>query len=115
MMATNRKRKLRAVVSRLSEDQEQHVCEGWALDGCVPWHGVCGFPFRDPEHRAEVWKANRDFLLAKYPGATLAAQVDYEGVTAHPSEYPNVWAARSKSGELIPPETSGQEADLADE
>ena len=71
-MPTNRRKRLRECVSRLSEDQEQHLLERWVLDVCEPWFQKLGFPFRSDEHRREVWMANREYLLSKCPPGTIA-------------------------------------------
>jgi len=79
-MPTNRRKRLRECVSRLSEDQEQHLLERWVLDVCEPWFQKLGFPFRSDEHRREVWMANREYLLSKCPPGTIAdAARKYDG------------------------------------
>ena len=113
-MPTNRKKRLRLAVSRMSPDQEQHLLEGWALDGCVPWYEVVGYPFRDPGHRRRVWTENREYLLGKCPpGTVAAAAVEYEGATSGPT--PPIWATRSGPAGQTSVGTSGQEAHDADE
>ena len=79
-MPTTRKRRSRTAAGRLSEDQEQHLLEGWCLDCCIPWHRKVGFPFKSEEHRREVWEENRDYLLSKCPPGTIAAAArQYDG------------------------------------
>ena len=91
-MPTNRKRRSRVASGLLSSDQEAHLCDGWCLDGSVPWYGKPGFPFRSPEHRREAWEANKAHLAAKYPDCDFAAAADYDGAQVDWDRFPAVWA-----------------------
>lgn len=117
-MPTNRKRRSRVASGQLSPDQEAHLCDGWCVDQCVPWYGRPGFPFRGPEHRREVWEANKAHLAAKYPACDFAAAADYDGAKVDWDRFPVVWAhlAESTPGQPLADvvhlaETEGTDAD----
>ena len=79
-MPTNRRRRSRVATGALSPDQEAHLLGDLVLDVCEPWYRKLGFPFRDADHRREVWEENRDYLLSKCPPGTVAdAARQYDG------------------------------------
>jgi len=66
-MPTNRRRTSRnRAINELSPDQIMHFFHGWHLDNMggtyYKLHGDLQFPFRDDEHRKELYFKHRDFL-----------------------------------------------------
>jgi len=67
-MPTNRTRRKKGRKSDLSSDQLQHLISGNVLDGPEPRLGGIdrhGFPmpFRDDDHRRQMWIENRDYIM----------------------------------------------------
>ena len=52
----------------LTPDQIMHLLHGWCLDDAThPYyklHGDLQFPFRDDEHRKELYFKNHDYILS---------------------------------------------------
>lgn len=79
-MPRKRVKSKKRVQKGLSDDQLQHLLIGYSIDG--------SFPFRDDEHRRQLWELHKDRLLTveicpdglreRKPGTYPAAWFDYE-------------------------------------
>ena len=63
-----RKTRNKKSANGLTGDQLHHLCHGWILSnqyhGYFHLHRDLQFPFRDEDHRREVYFQNRDFILS---------------------------------------------------
>ncbi len=81
------KRRSRKTGPALSENQALHLLIGICFDSHEGRE--LGFPFRDDEHRRQLWEQNRDWLMAvqlcpdglrkRKPGTYPAGWLDYDG------------------------------------
>lgn len=81
------------------------MVEGWALDGCIPFFGTLGFPFKSPEVRERRWEEHRADLVKRWgPVERMQGWYDYDATPAQRKAFdsaktPQVWAWRSKHGD----------------
>jgi len=84
------------------------LVEGWALDGCTPYFGTPGFPFKDDDHRQRLWEEHREELVRRWgPVERMAAWRDYDATPKQRRAFdvekrPQVWAWRSQHGDGDP-------------
>ena len=66
-MPTNRKRVARNRRAEITGRQLEHLIFGWCLavgHEYMNLHGRRDFPFRDEEHRRELWFAHKDYIMS---------------------------------------------------
>jgi hypothetical protein len=101
----------------LTLDQEQHLVEGWCLDGCKPAGAKLGYPFKDEVHRRAVWEANRERIMAMRGKDDPGANNYFEGQPtgfAHGSR-PHAWWNYDNPVKEPRQQTAGEPVEPADE